>query len=187
MASQTLRIEGLDELKQKLADIPRSLRRKVFRQALVSGATIIRDEARRYAPLLKSNRVNRKVGTLRKSIVVRTSKIATRSGDVGVFVNVRPAKGAVYKKGVLVKESQRGKDSDKDPYYWQWLEFGRKRNVFYKMSNKTKRIRKFVVGRILPFSFLQNASEKLPEALGAFEMKLSSWFDQVNSTGNTKP
>lgn len=187
MASQTLRIQGLDELKQKLADIPRSLRRKVFRQALGAGAVIIRDEARRLAPTLQKSRQARKPGTLKKAISVRTSKLSTRSGDVGVFVNVRPAKGAVFKKGVLVKESQRGKDSDKDPYYWQWLEFGRKANTFYKMSRKTKKIRKIVVGKIKPVEFLQNAANKLPEALGAFEMKLSSWFDQVNSTGNTKP
>ena len=35
-------------------------------------------------------------GTVKKAIRVRTSKVATRAGDVGVFVNVRPAKGAKY-------------------------------------------------------------------------------------------
>lgn len=187
MASQTLRIQGLDDLKQKLADIPRSLRRKVFRKALGDGAIIIRNEARKLAPVLKTPRKNRKPGTLKKAIVVRTSKLSTRSGDVGVFVNVRPAKGAVFKKGALVKESQRGKNSENDPYYWQWLEFGRKANSSYKVSRKTKKKKKIVVGIIKPVKFLQNAANKLPEALNAFEKNISSWFDKVNANGNAKP
>lgn len=187
MVSQNLKIEGLNELKQKLAEIPRSLRRKVFQSALRAGANIVRDEARRRAPTLKSPRKYRKPGTLKKAIVVRTSKFDTRAGNVGVFVNVKPAKGAVYKKGSLIKESQQGSKSENDPYYWRWIEFGRKPRTFYKMSWRTKKIRKFVIASIPPFEFLQNAADKLPEALDAFEKKLSTWFEQVNTTGNTKP
>jgi len=187
MASQTLRIEGLDGLKQKLADIPRSLRKSVLRNSLKSGALVNRDEARRLAPVLKSTRQGRKPGTVKKAIMVRTSKLSTRSGDVGVFVNVKPAKGAVFKRGALVKESQRGKDSENDPYYWRWLEFGRKEKTFFRRSRKTKKLRKIVVGKIDAFEFLQKAANKLPESLNVIETKLSTWFEQVNSTGNTKP
>jgi len=52
-------------------------------------------------------------GTVRKAIAVRTSKLARRKGDVGVFVNVRPA-----------KKGARGAKSKTDPFYWRWLEFG---------------------------------------------------------------
>jgi len=187
MASQILKIEGLDELKQKLAEIPRSLRRSVLRNALRAGAIVNRDEARRLAPVLRSTRKGRKPGTVKKAILVRTSKLDTRSGDVGVFVNVKPAKGAVFKKGALVKESQRGKDSENDPYYWRWLEFGRKQKTFFRRSRKTKKLRKIVVGKIEPFAFLQKAADKLPESLGVIEKKLSTWFEQVNTNGNTKP
>ena len=55
----------------------------------------------------------RQPGTVRKAITVRTSKVARRNGDLGVYVNVRPAKGG-----------QRGKYSPTDPFYWRWLEFG---------------------------------------------------------------
>jgi len=36
-------------------------------------------------------------GTVRKAIRVRTSKVARQAGDVGVFVNVKPAPGAKFK------------------------------------------------------------------------------------------
>lgn len=184
MAESNLNIQGLEDIQKKLAEIPRALRRSVLKKALTAGARIVRDEARRNAPILKSPRVNRKRGTLRKSIVVRTSKRDTRDGNVGVFVNVRPAKGAIFKKGVLVKGSQRGKDSPNDPYYWQWLEFGRKPKQLYKMSNKTKRMRKYVIALIPRWEFLQKGALKLNESLSAFEGDLGKWFKPVDQNGN---
>jgi HK97 gp10 family phage protein len=53
-------------------------------------------------------------GSVAKAISVRTSKLATRAGDVGVFVNVRP-----IKKGA-------GRSNPNDPFYWRFLEFGTK-------------------------------------------------------------
>jgi HK97 gp10 family phage protein len=184
MIESNLNIRGLDDIKQKLAEIPRALRRSVLKKALIAGARIVRDEARRNAPILKSPRVNRKRGTLRKSIVVRTSKLDTRDGNVGVFVNVRPAKGAIFKNGVLVKGSQRGKDSPNDPYYWPWLEFGRNPKTLYKISNKTKRTRKYVIASIPPWEFLKKGARKLNESLAEFENNLEKWFKSVDQNGN---
>lgn len=184
MTESNLNIQGLEDIQKKLAEIPRALRRSVLKKALTAGARIVRDEARRNAPVLKSPRANRKPGTLRKAIVVRTSKLDTKDGNVGVFVNVRPAKGAIFKKGVLVKGSQRGKDSPNDPYYWQWLEFGRKSKTLYKMSNKTKRTRKYVITSIPPFQFLQKGVRKLNESLSAFEGNIENWFKSVDQNGN---
>ena len=184
MAESNLNIQGLEDIKKKLAEIPRALRRSVLKKALTAGARIVRDEARRNAPTLKSPRVNRKPGTLRKAIVVRTSKLDTKDGNVGVFVNVRPAKGAVFKKGVLVKGSQRGKDSPNDPYYWQWLEFGRKPKTFYKYASRSKGKRKFVIASIPPFEFLRKGARKLNESLYEFENNLEKWFKSVDQNGN---
>jgi HK97 gp10 family phage protein len=58
----------------------------------------------------------RKPGTVKQAIRVRTSKADRRAGDVGVFVNVRPAKAG-----------QRGAKNPNDPFYWRWLEFGTKK------------------------------------------------------------
>lgn len=124
------RVNGLAELKAALQGLSPKLRRQALRNALNAGARVFRDEAKRLAPVLKlstyaggsaARRAVRKPGTLRDAIRVRTSKLARRAGDVGVFVNVRPAKGAA-----------RGAKSQNDPFYWRFVEFGTK-----KMGAKT--------------------------------------------------
>lgn len=144
MAGEAIgRIEGLAELRAALLGLPAKLRRRALRNALAAGARAFRDEAKRLAPVLaapivRKGAVIRKPGTLRDAISVRTSRAAQRAGDVGVFVNVRPAKGARFKTttskvlGFKIKTrkqtraSQRGANSPTDPYYWRWQEFGTK-------------------------------------------------------------
>lgn len=110
-------VRGLGDLKQALLSIPSKLRRRVLRNALAAGARVVRDEARARAPVMNPMAArkapHRTPGLLRKSIAVRTSKVARRRGDVGVFVNVKPAKAG-----------QRGARSKLDPFYWRWQEFG---------------------------------------------------------------
>jgi len=120
--SFTAKVSGLDELRAALRALPPNLRRRALRNALSAGARAFRDEARRLTPVLKLSTLSgasafkrgvRRPGTLRNAIRVRTSKQARRAGDVGVFVNVRPAKGA-----------DRGSKSPNDPFYWRFVEFG---------------------------------------------------------------
>jgi HK97 gp10 family phage protein len=123
MASDfTVRIGGLDEINATLKALPTKLRRGLVRNALAAGARVFRDDAKRLTPVLRTSTYSggsaikrgvRKPGTLRNAIRVRTSKRATRRGDVGVFVNVLPAKGAF-----------KGAKSPNDPFYWRFLEFG---------------------------------------------------------------
>lgn len=118
--SFTVKVNGLAELRAALLELSPKLRRRALRNALAAGGRVFRDQARRLAPVLaapivRQGRVIRQPGTLRKALTVRTSKIARRAGDVGVFVNVRPAKGAA-----------RGAKSPTDPFYWRFVEFGTK-------------------------------------------------------------
>lgn len=106
-------VHGIDDLKSKLLAITPALRKKVLRNALAAGARVVRDEAKRQAPVLTRHAPYRAPGTVKKAIRVRTSKVARRSGDVGVFVNVKPAKSGT-----------RGAKSRTDPFYWRFLEFG---------------------------------------------------------------
>lgn len=112
------RISGLPDLKAALRAIPEKLRKRALRNALAAGARVVRDDARSRAPVLSQadalRAPFRTPGTVKRAIVVRTSKQARRAGDVGVFLNVRPAKAG-----------QRGAKSKTDPFYWRWLEFGR--------------------------------------------------------------
>lgn len=125
----TVKLSGIDEAIALLRGIPDKLRKRALRNALAIGARLVRDAARQAAPVIspsdRSVRAGiRKPGTVRDALSVRTSKIARRAGDVGVFVNVRPAPGAKFSKGVLRRASQRGKRNPNDPFYWRWLQFG---------------------------------------------------------------
>jgi HK97 gp10 family phage protein len=148
MADFQATVRGIPELRAELMAIPAKLRKRALRNALAAGARLVQATARLRAPVLKLSTYSgasafrrgvRKPGTLRKAISVRTSKISSRRGDVGVFVNVRPAKGDTFKTvrssflgiktktRVRVKRGKRGAQSPNDPYYWRFLEFGTKK------------------------------------------------------------
>jgi HK97 gp10 family phage protein len=110
------KVHGLPDLRAALQGIAPKLRRRALRNALAAGARVVRDAARAQAPILNTSERSapyRKPGTVKGAITVRTSKQARKRGDVGVFVNVRPAKGPA-----------RGARSTRDPFYWRFLEFG---------------------------------------------------------------
>lgn len=181
MAGEQVRIKGIEQLIEKFRQIPLTLRKRVLRNALAAGARVVRDDAKRNAPLLSGARKApfRTRGTVRNAIAVRTSKVDRKAGNVGVFVNVRPLPGNKYKtvttKGwfggvakhrALVKRSARGATNPRDPFYWRWLEFGTK-----KMGAR---------------SFLKPAAAKLGQALTIFEAKIGAWLASVEAGGPVK-
>lgn len=153
-----VKIEGFDELAKKLRELVPAMRKRVIRNALSAGARLVRDDAKRNAPVLSAsvNAPYRKPGTLRSAIRVRSSKQARRVGDIGVFVNVKPA-----------KTGMRGAKSKTDPFYWRFVEFGTR-----KMSAR---------------SFLRPAAEKLDDALAIFQTQVGRWIEKVNATGKVTP
>ena len=160
MAGEVVRIEGLDNLKRKLAEVPKAMRKRVLRNALAAGAREVRDVAKRNAPVLtlgtSLNAPYRKPGTVKQAIRVRTSKADRRAGDVGVFVNVRPAKAG-----------QRGAKNPNDPFYWRFLEFGTR-----KMPARP---------------FLQRATSALPKALTIFQERIAKWIQETDRSGQVTP
>ncbi len=160
MAGDVVRIEGLDNLKRKLSEVPKAMRKRVLRNALAAGAREVRDVAKRNAPVLtlgtSLKAPYRKPGTVKQAIRVRTSKADRRAGDVGVFVNVRPAKAG-----------QRGARNPNDPFYWRFLEFGTK-----KMTARP---------------FLQRATSALPKALAIFEARIAKWIQETDRSGQVTP
>ena len=176
-----VRLQGFDDLARKLRAIAPALRRQVLRNALAAGGRLVRDEARRNAPVLSKpqSAPYRTPGLVKSQIVVRTSKVARKSGDVGVFVNVRPAKGAKFKTtttrlfGLKVKSrrqvraSNRGAKSKTDPFYWKFLEFG--------------------TAKMRAHPFLQPGARRLPEALALFQAQVGKWFAKTDATGRVEP
>ena len=156
--STSVRVQGLDELERELLALPGKLRRRALANALRAGARIVRDQGRTIAPVLGSDspmvrRGFRTPGLLRRSIVVRTSKAAKRAGDVGVFVNVRPA-----------KVGTRGARSPLDPFYWRWVA------PFGDAGGKAG----------AGLRLLRRAATKLPEALVSFERTLGPVIAKLN-------
>ena len=109
-------LNGIDELKKALAALPGKLRRKVLVKALRAGAKEVQKAARVAVPVLSAPSPYRTKGLLKRKIGVRVSKESRRAGDVGVFINVKPA-----------ASGQRGANSKLDPYYWRFVEFGTKK------------------------------------------------------------
>jgi HK97 gp10 family phage protein len=180
-------VKGLAELKRKFEEIPKVLRRRVLRNALAEGARLVRDEAKRNAPVLQNamKAPYRTRGTVKNAIKVRTSKMDRRAGNVGVFVNVKPA-----------DRNNRGAKSPNDPFYWRWLEFGRKARAGQSARLKVKRFKagsvlvtkgvRFrralrTVGAIAPMRFMQKGAEKLGAALTAFEDNIARWMTKIDA------
>lgn len=188
--SITVRVRGLDELKAQLQALPDKLRRRLLRNALAAGARLVRDEARRAAPVLRQPDPRRKPGTVRDAITVRTSKHARREGHVGVFVNVRPLKKEAvrqYKAG----SGKSGATNPNDPFYWRWLEFGRqgraasgprgKGLIFVGGKQRRQRARRAMkpVGPLPAYGFLRKGAAKLGEALRRFEQVLGPGLQRI--------
>jgi HK97 gp10 family phage protein len=178
MDGTVVKVEGLEHFKKQLLELTAQLRRRVLRNALSAGARLVRDEAKRNAPVLSADNRQapyRKPGTVKNAIRVRTSKRDRREGNVGVFVNVKPAGSGA-----------RGAKSKDDPFYWRWLEFGwtpATKGVSKKQRRSENRagVAKKIAGR----KFLSNAAGKLGAALQVFEQQVGRWIDKVNVSGRT--
>lgn len=153
----TVKIEGMDVLRERLLGLTDKLRKRAIRNALAKGARLVRDEARaqrRAGSAGSTNRISqyRRHGVVEKAINVRTSKEASRGGDVGVFVNVRPLRTGASAK------------NPNDPFYWRWLEFGLKRPT----PN-------------LPKPFLKPAASKMGEALDVIIDEMAKQINKLDA------
>lgn len=168
----TVKIAGIDEMKRALAALPDKLRKKALQKPMRAAMKVVLDAARAAAPVLQEPVPYRTPGLLKKRLAVRASKVSRQDGNVGVFVNIRPAAGAKYKTigkvsghkvRIKKKDSQRGATSKLDPYYWRFVEFGTR-----KMGKRP---------------FLVPAANKLPEVLAVFEREVIPAIEALNKPG----
>ena len=172
--------DGIQRLRDKLLSLAPEIRRKYVRKALRKGAEIVQKVSATPGivpvlakPVFRNGKMIRRPGTLQRNILIRNSRDATAEGNVGVFVNVRPAKGAKYstttnsllglkyKVRTMKRASQRGAKSPLDPYYWRFINFG---------TGKGVRAAKF----------LQAGAQALPAALDAFMRAIGPAFEKLN-------
>ena len=141
-------VTGIPDLKAALAEVSAQLRRRVLRNALAAAARVVRDDARSRTPVISAaaapvRKGYRTPGTVKRAIVVRTSKQARREGNVGVFVNVRPA-----------KTGARGARNKNDPFYWRFIEFGTRylgaRRFLQRAADKLPQALQVFIGQVGP-------------------------------------
>lgn len=165
-------VQGADDLIRELRGLPDKLRRQILRTALAAGGRVVRDAAKARAPVLGSPDRRRAAGTMRDAIRVRTSKRDRARRDVGVFVNVKPASG-----------SARGTNSRSDPYYWRWVEFGRKARATRRTIERPGRPRRTVmvrVGEMPAAGFLAESANAFPAALTKIEAGFARGVAKLN-------
>jgi hypothetical protein len=175
-------VRGLPELKAALLSIPDKLRVRALRNALAAGARVVQARARFLTPILKLTTRSgqrayrkgyRKPGTVRQAISVRTSKAARRQGNVGVFVNVRPAKGTA-----------RGAKSPRDPFYWRWIDKGWNPAGADRTAAGKRERRKLAQSggakRKPGVFFMRGAATKLDDALKVFLARIVPLIQKLN-------
>lgn len=121
MASKTIfRVEGLQELRRTLKELPRRTQKKITRKAVSEGAKPIVKKAKQLVPLLKAPVPHRKRGTVRKNIRYKV-RVSGDNAEVSIWV-----KGLASEKIVNFKAStgKAGRDNPDDPFYWWFVEFG---------------------------------------------------------------
>jgi len=167
----TATVEGIDKLKAALSGLPDKLRKKVLLSALRKGAAVVRKAARDATPSLDASTPYRTKGLLKKRLTVRVSRESKSHGNVGVFVNIKPAAGTQYTKhnilGIRYKTvkraSQRGALSPLDPFYWRFVNFGTKKR------NKIKAA-----------EFLEAGAAMLSDARDIFEREVIPAIEKFN-------
>jgi HK97 gp10 family phage protein len=122
MAGDVIRISGLDDAKRALEELPRKLRFGALRKALRAAGNVIKREAQANAPVLQTATKHRIRGLVRRSLTVRSSRLARRRGDLGVYVTVRRLTGKQITAGKAAGYAV-GRNP-RDPFYFRFLETG---------------------------------------------------------------
>lgn len=127
MADTFVNVKGLDEFRRVMLQFPKEMDEKLLQSAMLPAAKLVRDEARRRAPVLKVPSKYRLAGVLARNIRMARSK--PRPGmSATVIIGVRKLsksfirrfKQAAYRRGKTIK----GADIVGNPFYWRFMEFG---------------------------------------------------------------
>ena len=117
----SIKVEGLNELRIALQELPIKAQERVLPGAVAKGAVVIRNLARKYAPTLKIPTPRRIAGLLRR--MIRSTRGVRRATEATAFVSVRrlSAKAITKFKRMTGKGSS---ENQNDPFYWRFQEFG---------------------------------------------------------------
>ena len=118
----SIKVEGLNELRQAMRRLPIELQDKALRPAVAAGAKVIATEAAALAPELKTERPDRVRGLLRR--MIRATGARQRGSEAAAFVSIKMPSGKVATR----MAAKLGKSMKAlSPFYWRFLEFGTSR------------------------------------------------------------
>lgn len=114
--AEIVRVEGLSELQKNLDKLAADVKRGgLIRRGLLAGARLMRDEARRRAPVLAEGTLYRTPGALRKAIV---------HGGKRYVEHLLTAIVRVRSRGYIFAEDSVKNRKPDNPNYWWLVEFG---------------------------------------------------------------
>lgn len=124
----SVRIEGLDELRVALQELPVKLQEKTLAAAVVKGARVVLARARKLVPVMDASDATpallkrRTPGLLRR--MLRVTRGVRRNTEAAAFVSVRrPSTKAVMR--FKRETGRKSAENPNDPFYWSILEFGK--------------------------------------------------------------
>jgi HK97 gp10 family phage protein len=114
----TVKIEGLEQLKKALNQLPVEIQQRSLRSAVSAGAKVVVDAAIAKAPT--------DTGSLKKAIYRYRSRSASGTGRETYYVGVRKGKKAYADTARNRRLNRVGKKYtvQGEAYYWRFLEFG---------------------------------------------------------------
>lgn len=121
MADMTIEIRGLREIQDAMRELPKRINRNMLDQGLLTGARIVRDEAKARVPLLREPDARRRRGTLQRAI--RAGRVRPQGYAAAVWVRVRKLTGKQIAR-FKAKGKGKGSQNPNDPFYWAFVEFG---------------------------------------------------------------
>jgi HK97 gp10 family phage protein len=110
-----VRLEGVDELKKVLAQLPASVRKKHLRRAVRQGIALIRDDIKNTAPIrakVAGEKARARPGRLRRLVRIKQR---------------RPKRG--YLKASLFYPTEGNPSDPKNASHWRYVEFGTKNHA----------------------------------------------------------
>jgi HK97 gp10 family phage protein len=119
--SVRVEIKGLAQIRANMLELPKRVDRNLLNRGLLTGARLVRDDARARVPLLQVPDPRRVRGAIRRAIVA--GRVRPEGYAAKVWVRVRP----LTRTQIMRFKRQSGKDSrnnPNDPYYWAFVEFG---------------------------------------------------------------
>lgn len=169
-------LKGLDGLENALKSLEKKMRTKEVSAMLTKGAEVVKAEIKRNTPVMrggakKNKTKTRTAGLIKRRVSIRRSSIDKREGNIGVFVNVKPA-----------KKENRGSKSRLDPFYWSFVNQGWSPGNRQKTAGKKKRPRivKRATYSIRGRKFIQSGAPKLSESLQIIERLFMIFIEGKN-------